>query len=82
MVLADQPYPGLFDPFLGEIPVWRRAIDPGEQPVKMETGDTSLAGQAMQVDGLLKIFVDINFSPDNFLIYVGGDRQGIEIKRM
>jgi hypothetical protein len=28
----------------------------------------------VQVDGLLKIFVDINFSPDNFLIYVGGDR--------
>ena len=74
MVLAGQPYPRLFDPFLCEVLVWRQAIDAGEQPVKMVTGETSLAGQAVQVDWLLEIFVDINFSPDNFLIYVGGDR--------
>jgi hypothetical protein len=62
--------------------VWRQAIDAGEQPVKMVTGETGFAGQAVQVDGLLKIFIDINFSPDNFLIYVGGDRHWGEIKSM
>lgn len=74
MVFTGQPYPGLFDPFSCEVLVWRQAIDAGEQPVKMVTGEAGFTGQAVKVDGLLKIFVDINLSPDNFSIYVVGDR--------
>lgn len=73
MVFAGQPYPGLFDPFSSKVLVWRQAVDAGEQPVKMVTGKTGFTGQPVEIDRLLKIFVDINLSPDNFLIYVGSD---------
>jgi hypothetical protein len=74
MVFPGQPYPGLIDPLSCEVLVWGQAIDAGEQPVKMVTEKAGFTGHAVQVHRLLKIFVDINFSPDNFSIYVGGDR--------
>jgi hypothetical protein len=73
MIFAGQPNPGLFDSFLCQVLVWGQAIDAGEQPVKMVTGKAGFAGQVVQIDGLLKILIDVNLSPDNFLIYVGGD---------
>ena len=82
MIRAGQPYPGLFDPFSSKVLVWRQAVDAGEQPVKMITGDAGFAGQTAQIQGLLKILVDINFSPDNFLIYVCSDWHRPEIKSM
>jgi hypothetical protein len=72
-IITRQPLPRLFNPPLGKILVRRLLIDPGEETMKMKTGQTGFPRKKVQVDGLSKVFVDKDLGCYNLFIYVRSD---------
>jgi hypothetical protein len=73
-LFTGQPLAGLFYSLAGKILMRRSPVDAREKPVKMITGQTSLPGNTIQIDGLMKILVHIQFGYDDLLIYVRRNR--------
>jgi hypothetical protein len=68
-----QQFPGAFDPFSGKVLMRRFMVDPGKEAVKMKARNASFPGYSVQVDGFLKIFIDIPFRFNNFSVDVRWD---------
>lgn len=69
-VLIRQPETGLFHPLAGKVLVGCCAINAGEEPVEMKAGEAGLPGNAVQIDGLVKMAVHIDLGGDYFSVYV------------